>query len=67
MHLNFFVGISLSFLLLRLAKLESEKKLLDCSDSGRRIVVTQVPRIGHALKLPNNDNKKKKLQNFHNH
>ncbi len=29
-----------------------------------RILVTQVPRIGHALKLPNNDNKKKKINKF---
>ena len=41
--------------------------MLDCSDSGKRILVTQVPKIGYASKLPNNDNKKKKLQNFHNH
>ncbi len=67
MHFNFFVDI-FSFLLRRLAQLESEKKLLDCSDSGRRILVTQVPRIGHALKLPKNDNKKKKItKNSHSH
>jgi hypothetical protein len=38
--------------------------MLDCSDSGKRILVTQVPKIGYALKLPNNDNKKKKIKTF---
>jgi hypothetical protein len=38
-----------------------------CSDSGRRILVTQVP-TGYAFKLPNNDNKKKKITKFsHSH
>ena len=41
------------------------EKLLHCSDSGRRIVVT---RIGCTLKLPNNDKKKKKITKFaHSH
>jgi hypothetical protein len=29
-----------------------------------RIIVTQVPEIGNALKLPNNENKKKKITKF---
>jgi hypothetical protein len=45
-----------------LIELENGKKLQDCSDSGRRILVTQVP------KLPNNDTKKKKITKFsHSH
>ena len=32
-----------------------------------RILVTQLPKIGYALKLPNNDKKKKKSLNFHIH
>jgi hypothetical protein len=38
------------------------KKLLDCSNIGRRILVT--PKIGYTLKLPNNDIKKKKITKF---
>ena len=65
--LQLFFDISFFLILWRLA-LECGKKLLDCSDSGRRILVTQVPKIGYALKLPNNDNKKKIVKKFsHSH
>ena len=65
-HFNFFVDIS--FLLRRLVQLQCGKKLLDCSNSGRRILVTQVPKIGYAFKLPNSDNKKKKISKVsHSH
>ncbi len=52
--------IFFSFLLRRLVLLECGKKLLDCSDSGKRILVTQVPKIDSTFKLPSNDNKKRK-------
>jgi beta-galactosidase GanA len=54
-----------SFLLRRLASLKCGKKLLDCSDSVRRILdQTQVPKIGNELKFPNKENKKKNYKIF---
>jgi hypothetical protein len=47
-----------------IAGMREEAAGLQC---GRRILLTQVPRIGHALKLPNNDNKKKKIKKFYIH